>query len=52
MLDAMSLAILQLKRELEARDRAALPRQADNRLDAEISFDEIDALLAATPLEN
>ena len=52
MLDAMSLEILQLKRELEARDRAVLPRQADNRLDAEISFDEIDALLAATPLEN
>ena len=52
MLDAMSLEILQLKRELEARDRAALPRQPENRLDAEISFDEIDALLAATPLDN
>ena len=52
MLDAMSLEVLQLKRELEARDRAALPRQPENRLDAEISFDEIDALLATTPLDN
>jgi hypothetical protein len=52
MLDAMSLEVLQLKRELEARDRAALPRQPDNRLDAELSFDEIDAVLAASPLDN
>ncbi len=52
MLDAMSLEVLQLKRELEARDRAALPRPSDNRLDAEISFDAIDAMLAATPLED
>jgi hypothetical protein len=52
MLDAMSLEVLLLKRELEARDRAALPRQPENRLDAEISFDEIDALLATTPLDN
>jgi hypothetical protein len=50
-LDAMSLELLQLKCELQARDRAALPRPTENRLEAEIPFDEIDALLAATPLE-
>ena len=52
MLDALSLEVLLLKRELQARDRAALPRRPEHRLDAEIAFDEIDALLAATPLDN
>ena len=63
MLDAMSLEVLQLKRELQARDQAALQQQSENsqspaspsvarRSDDEIRFDEIDALLEASPLEN
>ena len=64
MLDAMSLEILQLKRELQARDQASVdplsdsgpspvqPRPVARGIDDEISFDEIDALLAATPLES
>ena len=62
MLDAMSLEILQLQRELQARDQAALhPRSESGEssvlpsvargLEDEISFDEIDAVLATTPLE-
>ena len=64
MLDAMSLEILQLKRELQARDQAAQGQLSDSGppavrrqpaargIDDEISFDEIDALLASTPLDN
>jgi hypothetical protein len=64
MLDAMSLDILQLKRELQARDQASVDQPSDSGqpsaqpqrvargIDDEISFDEIDALLAATPLES
>jgi hypothetical protein len=52
MLDAMSLEVLLLKRELRARVRVALSRQPENRQDAEIAFDEIDAMLATTPLDN
>src|SRR3954469_25870190 len=63
-LDAMSLEILELKRKLQARDRLALGQGGDRSgaattthsrargCDDEIPFDEIDAMLAATPLDN
>jgi hypothetical protein len=64
MLDAMSLEVLQLRRELQARDRlapqqqsaasgsSAAPRCPARGLDDEIPFDEIEAALAASPVEH
>jgi hypothetical protein len=64
LLDAMSLEMVQLKRELQARDRlvravpaplapsSAVPQALVRRFDDEIRLDEIDAVLARTPLED
>jgi len=52
MLDATALEVLELKRELQARDRAALKQRsspATPRTEDEIPFDEIEAALAASP---
>jgi hypothetical protein len=61
MLDASVLEVLQLKRELQARDEQALhqssrsespavPQPTDDSGDDEIPFHKIEAALAATPL--
>jgi hypothetical protein len=61
MLDASVLEVLQLKRELQARDEQALqqpsgsdtpamPQSADDSGEDEIPFHKIEAALAATPL--
>jgi hypothetical protein len=66
MLDATALEILQLKRELQSRDRVALNQRSETsessairpsapasrftEIEAEIPFHEIEAALAASPL--
>jgi hypothetical protein len=62
MLEATALEVLELKRELQARDRMATDRGSDSSqspamlrptadvTDDEIPFDRIEAVLAASPL--
>jgi hypothetical protein len=61
MLETMALEVLELRRELEARDRTAAAQRIDSRQppamcpaaridDDEIPFDRIEAVLAASPL--
>jgi hypothetical protein len=61
MLEATALEVLELKRELQARDRLAMEQRLDSlrssaspqpaaNEDDEIPFDRIDAVLAASPI--
>jgi len=52
MLDATALELLELKRTLRVRDRATLNQRSSPvppRTEDEIPFDEIEAVLAASP---